>query len=258
MDLLRWSTRDGITELFFEQPEKRNPLDLPTKKAFTAALKSIAKEKSKILVLSGSGGAFSAGGDLDFLEANSHRRAAQNKKTMIDFYSSFLKLRSLPQVTIAKINGPAVGAGLCLALACDMRSSLRTAKCGFNFVRIGLNPGMGAWPLGRAVLGEARARELLMRGCILPASEFFGYTGAVSAWADTGIELDERTDALAREVAANSGTALRALKAEIGLGDDLAKYLRAEATGQARCFAGPDLLEGIASIREKRAPNFQG
>jgi enoyl-CoA hydratase/carnithine racemase len=253
--LLFYRTRDRVTEVFFNQPEKRNPLDLKTRELFAHLLKDLKKEKSDVVVFSGTGGSFSAGGDLDFLESTSKKSKPAIQKTMVDFYNSFLKLRELPQVTIAKITGPAVGAGLSLALACDLRTALASAKVGFNFVRIGLNAGMGSWPLARAVLGEARARHHLLLGRIVQASDFFAQGGAsVIAW-DLP-ELEKRTEELVNELKRCSPIALREMKKEMAVADNLQVYLRAEARGQAECFKSKDILEGIRSVRERREPRF--
>jgi enoyl-CoA hydratase len=96
------------------------------------------------------------------------------------FYGSFLSIRGLPQVTITKMQGSAVGAGLCLALATDLRVVCDDARLGFNFVRLGLNPGMAAWPLARFAFGDSRARELLFTGRFFTGRELFDW-GAASA-----------------------------------------------------------------------------
>jgi enoyl-CoA hydratase/carnithine racemase len=164
-------------------------------------------------------------------------------------------VRDLPQITVAKISGPAVGAGLCLALACDLRVASFDAKLAFNFVRLGLSPGMAAWPLGRAALGDARARELLATGRFFTGRDLLAWGGA-AAGAPTGPEMDGVAADLAHRIAGGSPEALRILKAETRLGEDLAPFLAHEARGQAVTFRGPDAAEGLAAVRERRPPRF--
>lgn len=251
-----FETREGVTRLWLDRPEALNAMSEDTARAFEAAVARIAKEDSRVVVLSGRGSAFSAGGDLAFIEANMRRSKADLVKRMKRFYGSFLTLRALPQPVIAEINGAAVGAGLCLAFACDLRFARADARLGFNFVRLGLAPGLAAYPLARSVLGEARARELLLTGRFFSGEDLVRWGGAVEALSIPA-ELTARVDETARLIAAGSPRALRWLKNEIRLGDkDLASYLKAEAAGQADCFPSADLAEGVAAVRQKRAPKF--
>src|SRR5690606_15928820 len=119
---------------------------------------------SDVVILSGKGRAFSAGADLAFLEQCTRDPEAKVRARMKQLYSNFLKVRDLPQVTIAKVNGAVAGGGMGLVLACDLRTVLASAKFAFNFVKIGLSPGMGILYLSTKIFGEAKARELWLRG----------------------------------------------------------------------------------------------
>jgi enoyl-CoA hydratase/carnithine racemase len=148
--------------------------------ALTAAVETLAEDDSvRAVVLTGAGRAFSAGGDLDLLErmarGGNASRGGETRRShevfMGRFYRLFLRVRALPQPTIAAVNGPAIGAGCCAALACDMRIAAREAKLGLNFNRLGLHPGMAAsWTLPR-IVGPALAAELLYTGRILDGVE---------------------------------------------------------------------------------------
>jgi hypothetical protein len=115
------------------------------------------------------GRAFSAGGDLDMIEAKARAGAADpggparaaNQRFMREFYGLFLSVRDLPCPSVAAIHGAAIGAGLCVALACDLRVAARDAKLGLNFVRLGIHPGMGA---PRLPASSARAGRALFTG----------------------------------------------------------------------------------------------
>jgi len=252
---VRWTTEGLITKVVLSRPDALNALGEREAEEFAAALPKIAKEKSRVVVLTGEGKAFSAGGDMAFIEKNRARPKAGLPALMRRFYTSFLNIRKLPQVTVAQINGPAVGAGLCLALACDLRTTLSSARLALNFVRLGLNPGMAAWPLACKAFGDARARELLLTGRFFSGKDLHAW-GAAALCADTPGHLELRTKVLAHELASRSWPSVKILKAEMRLGESLDAYLIHEAKGQAECFKGPDIAEGVAAIREKRAPKF--
>jgi len=256
MPTVTWRTEGAITRLTLNRPAQLNALGEDEARDFREALRAVAREKSKVVVVEGEGKAFCAGGDLAFIEGNRKRPKAVLAPLMRRYYGSFLGLRALPQVTLAKVQGAAVGAGFCLALACDLRAVAADAKVGFNFVRLGLNPGMAAWPLARSIFGEARARELLFLGRFFSGRQLFDW-GAASACAESAAALDEATQALARELAGHSSSALRLLKRETALDQPLEPYLRFEARGQAETFKGADILEGVAAVRERRPPRFR-
>ena len=255
MSLVSLRTDRSITTLRLERPQALNAMSQAMAKEFAAAVKRAAREKSKVIVLEAAGSAFSAGGDLAFIEENMKRPKVALAPIMKRFYGDFLSIRNVPQVTIAKIHGTAVGAGLCLALACDLRVVADDAKLGFNFVRLGLNPGMAAWPLARAAFGDARARDLLFTGRLFSGKELHTW-GAACASASAPGGVDGICAELAGRIASGSAESLRILKAETRIGGDLAPYLAHEAIGQAVTFKGADIAEGVAAIRARRAPKF--
>ena len=255
MPVVSFKTEGAITRLTLQQPEKLNALGEAMAREFPVALRAVAREKSKVVILSGAGKAFCAGGDLAFIEKNRERPKAALQPLMKRFYASFLAIRDLPQVTIAQVHGAAVGAGLCLALACDLRVVSADARLGFNFVRLGLNPGMAAWPLARAAFGEARAKELLLLGDFFSGEQLHRWGAAVAAVPEA--DLAGETERRAAQIAAHSRLSVAWLFRETRLGENLAPYLALEARGQAECFKGPDIEEGVAAIREKRAPKFR-
>ena len=255
MSLVRLRTDGPVTTLRLERPEALNAMSEMLAADFAAAIKRAARENSKVVVLEAAGTAFSAGGDLAFIEKNMARPKASLAPLMKRFYGDFLSIRQLPQVTIAKIHGTAIGAGLCLALACDLRVVVDDAKLGFNFVRLGLNPGMAAWPLARAAFGDAKARDLLFTGRLFAGKDLLSWGGAC-AHAATPAELDAVCAELAGRIASGSAESLRILKAETRIGENFSPFLAHEAKGQAATFKGADLAEGVAAIRQRRAPKF--
>jgi enoyl-CoA hydratase/carnithine racemase len=254
--LVTWSTEGPVTALKLNRPDQLNAMDEAMAEEFRAACGKIAKEKSRVVIVTGEGRAFSSGGDLGFIEKNQVTAKAKLPAIMRRFYGSFLALRDLPQATIAQINGPAVGAGLCLAFACDLRTTLADAKMGFNFVRLGLNPGLAAFPLATAVLGPGRARELILTGRFFTGSVLASWGGAVLS-AETAEQLRDETAALAAEIASHSPFALSLAKREMTLGAPLEAFLDFEAKGQAEAFKHKELAEGLQALRERRAPLFR-
>jgi enoyl-CoA hydratase len=172
------------------------------------------------------------------------------------FYKLFLSVRDLPCPTVAAVNGAAIGAGLCVALACDLRVAALDAKLALNFTRIGIHPGMAAtWILPRLV-GPALAAELLFTGRLLNGEEAvqIGLVNRAVAREDV---LREAL-ALARACATSAPRAVRGVKQALrrSLAVSLEDQLSFEAERQAECFESEDLKEGIAAVREKREPVF--
>jgi enoyl-CoA hydratase len=209
-------------------------------------------------VLRGDGASFSAGGAFSMLEERSRDREDENLIAMQRFYRSFLCVRDLRAPTIVRLHGAAMGAGLCLAMACDLRLAAAGTKLGLNFVRVGLHPGMGAtWLLPRLV-GPSRATELLLTGRTLEAEEA-ARIGLVHQ-VHPAEELDHAVATLAEEIASGAPIAVAQTKGTL-LGSfdrTLDEALEREAGAQAVDFATEDLREAVRAFGEKRKPTFQG
>jgi enoyl-CoA hydratase/carnithine racemase len=180
------------------------------------------------------------------------------RDTMRAFYRLFLSVRDLPCPTIAALNGSAVGAGLCVAMACDVRIASAEAKLGLNFTALGLHPGMGAtWTLPRLV-GPARAAELLYSARLISGEEA-ARIGLVSRTLPAA-EVLPAARALAQEFAATAPLASRGVKRALARSAtaSLEEQLDFEAEEQAACFESADVREGLAAARERRRPEFQG
>jgi enoyl-CoA hydratase len=177
---------------------------------------------------------------------------------MLDFYGLFLSVRELACPTIAAIQGPAIGAGLAVALACDLRVAAQDAKLGLNFVRLGIHPGMGSsWTLPRLV-GPAHAADLLLTGRLVDGAEALRI-GLVNRCVAREAVLDTAL-AMAREIASAAPIAVRGTKQALAraVQVELADQLQFEAEQQAICYQSSDLEEGLRAAREKRLPRFEG
>ena len=134
---------DGVATLTLNQPAKRNPLSARMGEEIAQALGSLgARDDARVLVLRGAGESFCAGGDLGLIEARIADPAATRQREMLAFYDRYLSLMRLPIPTVAQVHGHAVGGGLALALACDLRYAAEDARLGVTFARLGLHPGL--------------------------------------------------------------------------------------------------------------------
>jgi enoyl-CoA hydratase len=252
-------TVDGhIATLALNVPDKRNAMSEEMTEAFPQAVATIAAQPDvRAVIVTGNGTSFCAGGDLDFLHTGDRNVVALREK-MTTFYPKFLTLLDLDVPTIAAINGPAIGAGLCLALMCDMRVAAEDAPMGMTFVRIGIHPGMMATALCLRAVSHTWAAELFYTGRIVTGAEALGM-GLVNRAVPKDRLMDE-TRALAEQVAANGPIALRYVKQGMKeLFRDAADKASAwEGYAQPVTMATEDVQEGLRAVRERRPGNFQG
>lgn len=253
------SERDasGVVKLTLNDPDNLNAMSEAMAEEFrhVVAQLSSAAAAPRAVVITGAGRAFSAGGDLQMLDRKRSLPARENEQLMMAFYRAFLGIRSIPSPTIAVINGAAIGAGLCLAAACDMRIALRGCKLGFTFVKLGLHPGMGGTYFLPRLIGVAAAAELLMTGRVVEAEEALRI-GLVNHLCGAG-ELEPLVSKITGELAAVGPLALRQLVQSLRGGDPgLEEALRREAQAQAENYASAEFKEGLTAAREKRPPRF--
>jgi enoyl-CoA hydratase/carnithine racemase len=265
-DLVLESREADVVVLTLNDPERRNAMSEVMGRAFAARCERLEKDGSvRAVILAGAGRAFCAGGDFDMLErltdqahADPHGARPAVRDFMLGFYGLFLSVRRLPCPTIAALHGHAIGAGLCVALACDIRLVAREAKLGLNFVRLGLHPGMGSsWTLPRLV-GPSLAAELLYTGRLIDGDEAARI--GLASRALPAAEILPAARALAAEIAASAPLAVRGARKSLlaSESNDLGAQLGLEAAEQAQCYASADMREGLAAAREGRAPSFRG
>ncbi len=251
----------GVAVVVLDDPDRRNAMTVDMGEALRETTAALADDEGlRAVVLTGEAPAFSAGGDLAMLEDYGRRTREEGfdaTAPMRDFYGRFLTVRDLPVPVIAAINGHAVGAGLCVALACDLRIVADEAKVGLNFSRLGLHPGMGGSWLLPAILGTQRAAELLYTGRLVP-----GHQAADWGLALESLPADEvlpRALTLASEIAESAPQVVRQLKQTLrSPAATLDQALEREAACQAVNYGTDDLVEGLAAGRERRAPRFRG
>ncbi|MEM7409274.1 MAG: enoyl-CoA hydratase-related protein [Myxococcota bacterium] len=264
--LVQLHQEGGIATLTFDDPDRRNAMTQAMGEVFARRIAALRDQSDlRAVILTGAGRAFSAGGDLGMIEERAAEGAAEPgvarrgiRDTMRSFYKLFLSVRELPCPSIAAINGHAVGAGLCVALGCDLRLVAEEAKLGLNFTKLGLHPGMAAtWTLPRLV-GGPQAAELLYTSRVIDGREAaaMGLANRVLPAA----EVVPAARALAEEIAACAPLAVRAVKRALDRTADatLEDQLSFEAHEQAVTFESQDVHEGLAAARERRDPKFAG
>jgi 2-(1,2-epoxy-1,2-dihydrophenyl)acetyl-CoA isomerase len=182
--------REGdIAVVTIARPERRNALDSQTATALANAVTELSVEV-RVIILTGEGSAFCAGGDLDELERWSTLPPEEVGATLYGAYQGMVRaIRSSSAVVIAAINGAAVGAGLDLALACDLRIASRNAKLGQVWVRLGVIPGTGGAWLTQALVGPTKAAEMILTGETIDADDALA-AGLVNAVVDPSELLD--------------------------------------------------------------------
>lgn len=258
-ETIRLEVADGIATLTLDQPAKRNPMTLRMGDELAAALGGLAgRDDVRVLVLTGAGDAFSAGGDMALIEANARVAGHESRQVMATFYDRYLAVLRLPIPTIAAINGAAVGGGLALALTCDLRYAAEDARLGVNFARLGLHPGMASTLMLPRTVGTARALELFYTGRLVTGkeAEALGLVNRAVPRADLAATVQET----ARTIAGSAPLVLRLLKRAVyqGLEGAVSAALDYEAFAQALTYPTADLQEGLAAGRERRAPRFTG
>jgi enoyl-CoA hydratase len=265
-ELVRVEARGAVAVLILDDPERRNAMTEAMGLALASAVARLSADAGlRAVVLTGAGPAFSAGGDLAMIEerARGGREApgeparGRNRAFMRGFYGLFLCVGALPVPSIAAIQGPAIGAGLAVALACDLRIAALDAKLGLNFARLGIHPGMGSsWTLPRLV-GPAHAADLLLSGRVVDGVEA-ERMGLVNH-ALPREQVLPAAMARAEEIAACAPLAVRGAKRALArsLGASLDEQLEFEAEQQALCYESADLAEGLRAARERRAPRFE-
>jgi enoyl-CoA hydratase len=250
---------EGVALLVLDNPDLRNAMSDEMTRSWVAAVDELAADRSvRVVVVTGEGSAFCSGGNTSWIASEPDASVDRLRTRMLGFYRAWLSIRRLEVPTIAAVNGAAVGAGLCLALACDLRYAAAGAKLGVPFVKLGMHAGMAGTHLLPQVVGEAHARDLLLTGRVVDADEALRL-GLVSRVLDLATFQDEVL-AIASGVAATAPIATKLTKLALldGGHADLETALQWEAMAQPITLATEDLQEGIRASREKRAPAFKG
>ena len=262
-DLLE-TNQAGIATLTMNRPESRNALTRDMMLALSEALPRLAADPTvRLVVLTGAGNAFCAGGDVKGFAKNA---AGASPAVSFDHRVTDLRARmevsrwlhEMPKPTLAVIPGPAAGAGLSLALACDLRIAADDAKLTTAFSKVGLSGDFGGSYFLNHLVGAARAREMYFTGQVLRGDEA-QRIGLVNRSVPSA-QLTEAARAWSAELAALPTVAIGYMKRNLntGLRASLSDVLDAEAIHMIRTFETDDHKGAAAAFVEKRAPRFEG
>ena len=250
--------RGRVLRLTMNRPEALNAFDAQLHEEMSRIFRDAADDdRADAIVLTGAGRAFSAGGDMAWLQRMIDEPRTWTR-TSIEGKRIVLSILEARQPVIARIHGHAVGLGATVALACDVTIAAEGARIGDPHVSVGLVAGDGGSALWPALVGYARARELLYTGELIEAAraaEIGLITRAVPA-----SELDSAVDALAERLASGATAAIQGTKTAINqpLRDLAAGNLDLSLALEGLSNLSADHREGVAAFRERREPRFGG
>ena len=244
---------EGVRTITLNRPERRNAMTPEMQTELIAAMNEAAAGACRVVVLRGAGDAFCSGLDLSALQRMNDKTADEHRADAERIATLFRKLYELPTPTIAAVHGPAIAGGTGLATLCDFTFATAAAKFGYTEARIGFVPAIVSAYLALQI-GDKRARDLLLTGRLFDAAEAHRL-GLVNEVVQPEA-LDERVQAMAKTLAANSPESQAATKRLMAAQNkpwlDAALALAMEANARARETA--DFHEGVAAFLEKRKP----
>ena len=260
-DLLE-NVKDGVAVLTLNRPERLNAMSRPMLDALLEALPRLADDASVgVIVLTGAGRGFCSGGDVKAM-AEGTELGGQTMEEKAQALRSRMEasrwLHELPKPTIAMMRGPAAGAGLSLAMACDMRIASDTVRLGTAFARVGYSGDFGGSYYLTQLVGTAKARELYFTADLLDAQQALGL-GLVNRVVPDA-RLEEETMALASRLARGPRVAYRYMKRNMNAAESasLKDMLDLEAWHHTRTGMTEDHREAARAFVEKREPQFKG
>jgi len=258
-DIILVDISENIATVTLNRPEKLNALSGEMMEGLVPVIEGLAEEKAvRCVVVTGAGRGFCAGGDIAGMASGETLPSENPVARLRRLEETSRLLHEMPKPTIAMVNGPAAGAGLSIALACDIRIAGESARFGTAFVRIGFSGDFGGtWMLQRLV-GPAKARELYFTGDLIDAGEA-ERIGMVNRVVPDD-ELGRETRALAERIAKGPPIALARMKQNmnLGLASDFSTLLDAEAEGMIMTGMTQDNREAVKAFLEKRPATFHG
>jgi 2-(1,2-epoxy-1,2-dihydrophenyl)acetyl-CoA isomerase len=260
---LLYRLENRIAVLTLNRPERLNALTRDMMQALLTRLAACAGDDAVgCVVLTGAGGAFCSGGDVRAQAKVAAEGSAETPEQRTDLLRASMEasrlLHEMPKPTIAMVNGVAAGAGMSLALACDLRIAGRSARMTTAFAKVGLSGDYGGTWFLTQLVGTAKARELYYLSEVLDAARIEALGLANRVVADAGLTAE--TMALAGKLANGPAVALRYMKRNLNVAETgtLATGLDSEAYGMLRSRASEDHKEAARAFVEKRAPVFHG
>jgi 2-(1,2-epoxy-1,2-dihydrophenyl)acetyl-CoA isomerase len=260
-DVLLRSLEDGVLTLTMNRPERLNAMNGELLEALhEAATEAAANDEVGVVVLTGAGRAFCAGGDVKSMADGAFRTDTFDTRVrgLRRRMEAARLLHDLPKPTIAALRGAVAGAGLSLALACDLRVGSETIKLTTAFAKVGLSGDFGGTYFLTQLLGTAKARELYLTSPVLGADEAYRLGLLTRVVADADLEAETRK--LALTMGRGPRITLSYIKQNMNLAEhaSLTDVMDAEALRHTRCAETEDHREAAAAFVEKRQPVFKG
>jgi len=255
---LRTETADGIRWLPIDRPDRKNAIPADGWPLLAEAFIDFEVSPDRVLVVTGAGGDFCAGADLDSERFSDRAAVSDTHRRMKLVERAATALHRLSKPTIAAVDGVAVGAGMNLALGCDMVIGSDRARFSEIFVRRGLTVDFGGtWLLPR-IVGLQRAKELALSGRIVDAAEA-ARLGIVMEVVPVD-QLDDRVTEIAQSFLA--GAPIGQMFAKQGLNaafeSSFSEAITWEGQSQSIVFGTEDMVEGVTAFLEKRQPRWKG
>ena len=261
-DTIIFEKKDGVATVTLNRPERMNAIGSTMSQELEQALEEANSDgKVRVLIITGAGRGFCSGADLTTLgdSASTVGRGLVARSPAAGGIRSFaVQIQNFEKPSVAAVNGPAVGAGLSIALACDIRIASDRARFSQIFIKRGLIPDTGSTYFLPRVVGMTRACEMVFTGDILDAEQAKDY-GLVSRVVPHD-ELMREARELAAKIAAGPPVAMKLAKRALyrGATADLVSALEFEGYMQSICLGTEDFREGMAAFLEKREPEFKG
>ncbi|AEG14416.1 Enoyl-CoA hydratase/isomerase [Desulfofundulus kuznetsovii DSM 6115] len=246
-----------VVTITLNRPESLNALSITMAKEIIRAIEQARSDDNcKVVVITGSGRAFCAGGDIKAMKIGMSVAKARNY--VLEIGRLILAMQDLEKPIIAAVNGYAMGAGFNVVLAADLIIAAKEAKFGQAFLQVGLAIDAGGSYFLPRTVGLVRAKELAFTGRIIDAEEALNM-GLINKVVERE-RLEQEVYSLAAKLAQDPSQALGLTKMLInrGLSADLETALAYEALAQSVCMQTEDHKEGLAAFLEKRAPKFKG
>ncbi|MBC8418399.1 MAG: enoyl-CoA hydratase/isomerase family protein [Desulfobacterales bacterium] len=254
---LIYEKSDAVGTITFNRPERMNAVTPQVCMDLKEILEVIeADDEVRCVVLTGAGRAFSAGGDMDTIKEFQIMGPPASRKRLQRSTRPMQQLYMLEKVTIAKVNGDAIGGGASLALACDFVVAAEKARFGFVFSNIGIIPDMGCMYFLPRIVGLRMAKKLVFEGNIFSAEEALKL-GIVSEMVATE-DLDSAVNSLAERMAGKPKDSMGLMKSimQKGMEMDLVALIEREVEAQSLLWKTEDHKEGLQALLERRRPNF--
>ena len=250
----------GIVKVTLNRPEKLNAFIGHMRRDLAEALEHAGSDRTvRVVIITGAGRAFCAGGDVGFMAELMHRGDSEEFARILGAGRRVITaVRAMTKPVVAAVNGPASGAGCNLALACDLRIASTNASFSQSFLKVGLHPDWGGTYFLPRLVAPNKACEMFFLGDSIDAAEAMrlGILNQVVS----PEELEAATQELAERLRAAPPLALAAAKQAVYMSQraDIEEMLRYESDAQLRCFASDDGHEGVRAFLEKRDPKFTG